>query len=476
MRISKVKIVFGLFISLAIASCSDEEFELTSPNDLIIDNLINESGVEALLIGAYDAYQKIPINENLLIELRSDNTTIANDIGSLTTINGYRLNVSNGDVAEYWANNFSTIAQTNLVIANESLVENKSIIGEALFLRALCHFNMVRAYENIPYIDRTIGPDEFNLFPQLPPAETYSKIAGDFSRAIELLSEKTENPRNRASEGAAKILLAKTYLSQPEPKNYSGAEALLQEFIPEGNASNYSLLSSFESVFDIDNELNDEIIFSIPYEASSAPAISSNPSFNNQIESNSEDFSFNMTAEGQGSGVNLASLEIKQLMTLGLQPLRHPVTFNELTFSLEPNDRTFNNKFKPDNGRRSGRDWIVLRYADVLLMHVEAIMAGGANTTSSAAISSFRAGRDRAGISDPIAEVTRQALLDERRVELAFENHRLFDLVRFGAAQDVLSGFAADNGFSFSGTDLLLPIPQREIGLSNGLLSQNPGY
>ena len=67
-------------------------------------------------------------------------------------------------------------------------------------------------------------------------------------------------------------------------------------------------------------------------------------------------------------------------------------------------------------------------------------------------------------------------LLDERRVELAFENQRFFDLLRFGVAQDVLGTFSTNNGLGFTSTDLLLPIPQVEIGLSNGLLTQNPGY
>ena len=66
--------------------------------------------------------------------------------------------------------------------------------------------------------------------------------------------------------------------------------------------------------------------------------------------------------------------------------------------------------------------------------------------------------------------------MDERRVELAFENHRFLDLKRFGEAQQVLSSFAQQNGFSFEATDLLLPIPSAEIGISAGLLTQNPGY
>ena len=84
--------------------------------------------------------------------------------------------------------------------------------------------------------------------------------------------------------------------------------------------------------------------------------------------------------------------------------------------------------------------------------------------------------RDRAGLTDPVTNISLQDLLDERRAELAFENHRLFDLMRLGVAESVLGDFASDNGYTFSATDLLLPIPESEIGLSKGRMSQNPGY
>ena len=125
----------------------------------------------------------------------------------------------------------------------------------------------------------------------------------------------------------------------------------------------------------------------------------------------------------------------------------------------------------------AGNDWIVLRYADVLLMHVEAIMAGGNATNVQAALDSFEEVRLRAGLlADDDNNITKQELLDERRVELAYENHRLFDLLRLKEAQTVLSTFSAANGYNFNSSDLLLPIPQREINLSNGVLTQNPGY
>ncbi len=125
----------------------------------------------------------------------------------------------------------------------------------------------------------------------------------------------------------------------------------------------------------------------------------------------------------------------------------------------------------------AGNDWIILRYSDVLLMHAEAIMAGG-DTSSSAAIDSFMAVKSRAGfdaVADRPSVLTQDALLLERRVELAFENHRFFDLLRFGKAHDILGAHATEMGYtSYNQRRLLLPIPAREINLSDGLLTQNP--
>ncbi len=130
----------------------------------------------------------------------------------------------------------------------------------------------------------------------------------------------------------------------------------------------------------------------------------------------------------------------------------------------------------------AGNDWIVLRYSDILLMRAEAILAGGVETTNTNAINSYMEVRDRAGfdpVTDRPTKLTKDALLLERRVEFAFENQRMFDLLRFNAAQSVLSAFSTANGFGFSATDLLLPIPQNEINLSkssNTVMTQNPGY
>ena len=100
-------------------------------------------------------------------------------------------------------------------------------------------------------------------------------------------------------------------------------------------------------------------------------------------------------------------------------------------------------------------------------------------TVDAGALSSFRRIRDRAfpaTAPNAITSVTKEELLRERRVELAFENQRWFDLLRFGVADAVLSAHATQMGYIYNSRALLLPIPSREINISDGLLTQNPGY
>jgi hypothetical protein len=186
----------------------------------------------------------------------------------------------------------------------------------------------------------------------------------------------------------------------------------------------------------------------------------------------SELFSLDFTSKGRATGLNFAT--------------------DDLMGSVDPSDKRKSTLFylepainkwecgkylsNSTNSSYSGNDWIVLRYADVLLMQVEAIMAGAASTTDATAVAAFNAIRTRAGLST-VTSITKDALLLERRVELCFEDHRLYDLIRFGAADVVMKAFSLkpEANFTYNSTALLLPIPQREINLYNSL-DQNPGY
>ena len=113
-------------------------------------------------------------------------------------------------------------------------------------------------------------------------------------------------------------------------------------------------------------------------------------------------------------------------------------------------------------------------------MHVEAILGAGPLTTSTnnaAALASFQKVRDRAGLTTVATAVTKEELLLERRVELAFENQRYFDLKRFDVLDAFLSAHSTEMGYVYDPRQAsFLPIPAREINISGGLLTQNPGY
>ena len=203
--------------------------------------------------------------------------------------------------------------------------------------------------------------------------------------------------------------------------------------------------------------------------------VTSDSGLDDQIETDSESHSFAMTLQGPSNGVNIATLEFLEVMNPELQPVRFYASIDALSFN--PSDitnDTFNAKF-PTDGEIGDNDWIVLRYADVLLLYAEAIMGAADSTTDTRAIDAFNQVRARAGLEE-VANLTKQELLDERKVEFAYENQRLYDLIRFGEADNVLQNFSNQNSLFYTSERKYLPIPQRELDNLPNFYTQNPGY
>ena len=523
---------------MALLTSCETELDLSNPTALSLEELLQtDDGFIALSNGVLDAYQKIPANEFLLTELRSDNVRANSENGNFPAISAYNVDPNNGDVATYYSNNMHTIKHANTVIDNRFLAsENQQYtVGEAYFMRALCHFNLVRAYKNVPYIDKVldITKGEALDYPQLPEAEVYEKIINDFKTSIAYLNDADQN-KYRPSKGAAICLAAKAYLSQPNP-NYFEAELLLGSVVENHDSYNYDLIfterdnakqfvpnpdpldptvdiltdkeywanlainygevfgNEFSGDFVDDSasdavvldgdftnstglEKNDEVIFSIAYDLVSSDNYSTSDSgLNDQVETDSESFSFAMTLQGPSNGVNIATLDFLEVMNPEAQPVRFPASIKALSYnpSVVTND-TFNAKF-PTDGEIGDNDWIVLRYADVLLLYSEAILAGGESTIDTRATEAFNQVRARAGL-EQIAVLTKQALLAERRVEFAYENQRLYDLIRFDEADNVLREFSTENSLNYTSEKKYLPFPQREIDNLPNFYSQNNGY
>lgn len=472
------KYITLLLIGAVLASCESDFLEPAPSSGVTSASYYtNAAEVETAIINMYDGIQGVNststgvnhgvMYEFYLTEMRSDNTRTKSQEGEAAQFESYTIEATNGIVADYYSSYYNIIFRANVVLDNLGVVEDASksasFEAEAKFVRAYAYFNLVRLFGDIPLIDAVISPLDTEVqFARVASAQVYDLIESDLTTAIAGLDN---SYKTRGSKAAAQALLAKAYLTQGE--NYAAAQGLCEDIMGSG----FILEPDFSDVFY--QELNDEIIFAVGYASA--------------LSSDSQLFSAEwMNGVGRSSGVNYVTTDAVTVLDVSggdrtqysyrIDPSQ--TTQNQVTKYL-PNgeDGGADGKTFATDATLAGNDWIVLRYADVLLMHVEAIMAGASETSSSPAVASMQAIRDRAGLTAPVTTpITKADLLLERRVELAFENHRFFDLVRLGAAESILSAFSATNSLGYSTSDLLLPFPQSEINLSNGVLTQNPGY
>jgi len=470
----RIKILTLLLLAGFASSCSDDYLSPEPISAISADGYYtNDQEIQAAVNNLYDGLQGINDTrpnsnhgtqiEYQVTEMRSDNTRTKSSEGEPAQFESFAVEATNGIVFDYYRSTYNVIFRANTVLdnlENASAEAAKIFEGEAKFVRAYSYFNLVRLWGPIPLVDRVIGIEEEDVqFTRVDVNTVYNLIISDLQTAESYLDN---GSKGRASKAAAQALLAKVHLTIG---NYSDARTLCESVMSSG----FSLQENFKDVFY--NELNSEIIFAIEYIG------------------DLEDESQNMSAEwlnavGRSSGLNYLTTEAKEALDMyggdrtmySYRVDSEQPTQNQVVKYLPNGDESLGIEPTAGDPRFAGNDWIVLRYADVLLMHVEAIMAGGASTSDPNALRSFQEVRDRAGLTDAVASISKEELLRERRVELAFENQRWYDLLRFDIGYSILEQFAADNGYGFSATDLLLPFPQYEVNLGGGQLEQNPGY
>jgi starch-binding outer membrane protein, SusD/RagB family len=465
------RILVMSLVATMMVSCGEDALDL-APLSSIGENGFykNETEVEAGVVAIYDGLQRVPLREFAVLEMRSDNGRSNSREGNWGQFESFRVLPTNTIVWYYWSANYNTIFRANKVLEVLDVVadpvKKAQFEGEAKFARALCHFNLVRAFGDVPVLDRVIIQTDKDYLSKDPMSEVYALIQKDLEEAVAKLPARGAITDGRATSGAAKGILAKMHLTLG---NHDAAKTILDELVVDGA---YGLEVNYADVFF--KERGKEILFAIQY---NADAGSLDPT-DRDTNGDSQDFSFEMTKGGQASGLNYKTADFTSKMD-PLDVVRNPL-YTTATLPTGHIDAIGKYLTSSANVRQCGNDWIVLRFADVLLMHSEAILKGQDETRDVAAIKSYNAVRARVGLStlpeDGSVALTKQALLKERRYELAFENHRLHDLIRFGEAEAVLGAYATATGTLFEKTDLLLPIPQIEVNVSFGALKQNPGY
>lgn len=546
----KYNFVLLAFAMLSLTSC---DLDVETPNDLTED----EVNPDLFAVGMYQAYQKVYANEYIISELRSDNARSESRGGDNGLADLYTIPTNFNDARAYWVNNYSVILNANRILVDEEELvaqdfnnpdrvrtSGRQALGEAYFMRALSHFNLVRAFRRVPYIDAVIlDPSDALLFDTLDFDENfnvalqtvYTRIINDFNSSIEFLDAVNDGTvvRNKGNLPAAYGFLVKALLSQPN-KDFTTAFSILNTHLhPDTNEFGLDLVSvdlddreagidDYLSIFQ-GNELNEEILFAVSYEGGNFNDVV-NQDFNidDQVQGDAQEWSRGMSEFGQANGLIFSTDLLTSLIFVndeaaGIIPepirggdestlLRGTLfqpqgnfgededglpsqNFTGTTGVVPERDIDFYDAKFRDVAEGSGVDGVVLRYADILLLFSEALATGN-DTANPIAVDMYNRVRARVGASqlEPGQFLTQDALLDERRIELCFENQRLWDIIRFNDddGTSLLRTYTTSfdtrldtDGFQFIGGRQFLPIPSIEIGLTGGLgvtYTQNASY
>jgi len=363
-------------------------------------------------------------------------------------------------------------------------------MAESKALRAYYHYNLVKMFKNIPLFTEPLNPSEMYNVIQATPEEVYALIESDLIEAIPVLpSTLSSSEYGRLTKGAAQAILGKVYLEQG--KNSLAATQFAEVNGTPGQTNQYgnALLENFNDLWDIDNKFNSESILEISHTNESFAGWGN--AYNDDAEGNmistmvgprgfvDLDENDNVPAYSSGWSFNPLLPELYELMKddprfeatiLDCKALEEQGKISYVKGYLDTG--YFLNKYAPtvaEEHSGAGDMWLnhrqnsyAIRLADTYLLEAEALGGSGARAQEL-----LDAVRDRVGL--PSIPVSMDAILAERRIELAGEGHRWFDLRRNGLLATNLS----NRGF-ISGTHEVFPIPYKE--LENTKIVQNPNY
>lgn len=459
-------LISGLCVTMT--SCHKQLDQQPTTQKELTNFLRNEVEVEEYVNAVYGMLQwngTYKLYFPAMAEISSDNTfdeVPANDGQMYGQLDLFQVVPTNGLHASVWRDHYKTIQGANVVlnrindVAFDSDETKNARKGEMMFIRSLMYFNLVRAFGDVPLVTKeTTNPFEYFGQGRTATTEVYAQIIKDLETAIDLLPMVNDKV-GKVRKTAAQTLLGKVYLTQ---KEWAKAKTALEAVV----SSNQHELVAIDKLFGIANENNAEVIFDVQF----AAAINGNAEGSNM----QQQFSPSGTL-ANAKGHNLPTKELYDLYDNADLRKQHyvAITNNNIPYSLKLTRPTHN----PADG---GSNFIVLRYADVILMLAE-IEAQLGNAT--VAVDYLNQIRERAGlsaVSDNNKDVILEKIATERRFELINEGHRWFDLIRYGTAVEVMNKWFADHNMNIiiNQNHLLQPIPQDQIDTDPAMV-QNPGY
>ncbi len=419
----------------------------------------------------------------------------ADDQPAWVAMDNFKLDPNLGPQLGLWQKGFSGVYRANLLLEKlgnpqiDGLTDavRARYVAETKFLRAFYYFDLVRFFGNVPLMTRTVGGAEIYQQVQATPAEVFAQIEKDLKEAVdepELPLFVIPSEAGRVTKGAARALLARVLLFENDPSRMAEAASQCEEVI---NSGFYQLENFYSDVFRPDNKFGPESVFEIAHSNLSRGGYES---FSNGTEGNYNVQFFGMrdyVGPTYANGWSFCPVTEDLVNFMKGDPrFQHTVIDGKALLQGGAsytkgyqNTDYFIKKYTPLPGFKATSGDVALnwpynikeiRLADVLLMAAEALARSGNEPQAKVYLNRVR---KRVGLPDRTS--TGQALLDdiatERRLELATEGHRFWDLLRTGKAVAALGsqGFVA-------GKSEWLPIPQSEIDITQGKFKQNPNY
>ncbi|OQP47446.1 carbohydrate-binding protein SusD [Niastella yeongjuensis] len=513
----RIELIITGFLLMGATACKKDFIEQTPVDAYTVNNFYKtEAQFQSAIVAAYAPLRDVLVNDYFTSEMHSDNT-IYQPYADQGTAYSQRRNIAdftntstNAYANATWQHSYTGISRCNTIIESLPFLETissdsvrKSIDGQAKFLRALNYYKLVQLYGAVPLFLKVITKADDAFIPRTAVDTVYQQIIADAKDAIDELALPKFAPPGTATKGAATMLLADVYSQQ---KRWSEVEALLNTLPAMG----YSLYANYGDAFLPANNTGKESIFAIQFFGGTATGTTPNAT------------TLHFIPRSKNTGLLTG---IDKLDNTGSGGWNTPSS--DLIAAYEPNDARLDSSigiiegtydgsyymtysavksivnYKPAAGKigipyikkylhsplpastGSSDDFPIYRYSEALLLLAEALNEQG---KSADALVPLNKVRTRAGITT--TTTTDQAQLrniiwHERRVELAFENHRWEDLLRSGKtnALAVINAFGVKirQEVSYLPTDshvvnehnLLFPIPQGDLDL-NKLLEPNP--
>ena len=454
---------------------SEQDF-LNNPENAI--QLVN--GVYAKLLN-FEMFSFAWIGMTSITSDDADKGSIPSDTGTdKDKLDALNFETSGLSFNQVYQSRYDIIRRANQAIfyIESSAIENglkRRMVAECKFLRALAYFDLVRCFGGVPLVVSNIDLNDTQtvndvVFKRKTKAETYAQIEADLQAAIVDLPVKsvyTAENLGRASKGSAQALLAKAYLYQ---EKWQAAFDMSGEVIASGQ---YSLLPNYADVWKEIGENKQESIF----EAQAVYTVGLNDYTVVQGPRGTPDYGWGFNTPSENLANSYEDGDLRRNSTIIFVPstlwdgLPAPTTWNNPRYNYKSYQSTLleSGEGTGTNNGNSGKNLRILKYSDLMLIRAEAALQLG---NVSEALAQVNIIRNRAGLGAKTA-LTLNELYVERRHEMAMEHDRWFDLIRTGKAQSAM----AINGKTFIvGKHELFPIPQDQITLSGGRLSQNPGY